>query len=461
MAFEKRWWPWVAIGLVLLLLALFRDIRRVGAHHQVDLRNRVVGARLIADKRLPYFYRWKPGEPVRYYDPQNADAADHVWDTMSTITATPLFLHLMEPLAELQQSHIDWVWLGFEYASWATLLVFLLLLAPTPRSKLAVTAVAIAFLFSSCWMHHIEVGQLYITIPLLAILGYCLLRAKPTVWTGLATGLVVVVMAGIRPNVLLFFLPFLLVARRFSIPFRISMVAAVIVVVGCMAASPFERQLWTQYRVAVSKHIRSHLAGNPFLFSHAARDLPVWEGVDQFHNQPPSALSTRESSNFFLVYHKLFSRFMSLGLLTFFAAASITLLCVYFGWKNYRRRDIPMAQLALFGYCLYMITDMLSPVFRWPYYSVQWLFPVLLVLTGYPSRRRLYYALLFTGLGLLVINFGFTAYQHAAGDYLLLVTLLLLALLPGDSDMRNPLPAGVSPDQSTPRRPQPGFPKRP
>lgn len=460
MAPEKKW-AGLAIGIVLLSLALFRDINRVGAHHQEDLRNRVVGARLIADQRLPYFYRWKPGEPVRYYDPQNADAADHVWDTMSTITATPVFLHLMEPLAELQQSHIDWVWLGFEYASWAALLVIILSFAPSLRNKLAVAAAALAFLFSLAWKHQIEVGQLYITIPLLAVLAYCLLRAKPTVWTGLATGLVAVVMVGIRPNALVFFLPFLLVVRRFTIPFRISMAAAILIVVGCMAASPFERQLWMQYRIAVSKHIKFHLAGNPFLFSHAARDLPVWEGVDEFHNQAPSALTAKESSNFFLVYHKIFSRFMSLKLLTLLTAASLALLCVCFGFKNYRRRDIPLVQLALFGYSLYMLTDLFSPVFRWPYYSVQWLFPILLVLAGYPSRRRLYYVLLLGGLALLVINLGFTAYQHAAGDYLLLAAFLLLALLPGDRDISNPLPAGVSLDQSPLRRPQPGFPKQP
>jgi len=461
MAFEKPWLLWLAIGTVLLSLALFRDIRRVGAHHQVDLRNRVVGARLIADKRLPYFYRWKPGDPVRYYDPENADAADRRYDSLSTITATPVFHHLMEPLAELQQSQTDWIWLSFEYAAWAIILTLLLSLAPTPRSKFAVAAAAIAFLFSVAWKHQVEVGQLYITIPLLAILGYCLLRAKPTVWTGLAAGLVAAVMIGIRPNSLLFFLPFLLVVRRFSIPFRISMVAAILIVAGCMAASPFERRLWQQYEVAVSKHIRFHLAGNPFIYSHPARDLPVWEGVDQFHNRPPSALTVGESSSFFLIYHKLFSRFMSLGLLTFLAAASITLLCIYFGWKNYHRRDIPMARLALFGYCLYMITDLLSPVFRWPYYSVQWLFPVLLVLAGYPSHKKLYYVLLLTCLGLFIINFGFTVYEHAAGDYLLLVTLLLLALLPGESDTPNPLPADVSADRSTSGRPQHGFPKRP
>ena len=434
MAHEKRWFLWLLPAVLLVSLAAYRDIREVTVHQQMDLRNRVVGARLITDKRLPYFYRWQPGDPVRYYDPKNADPAGHRLDTLSVITATPLFHHLLEPVAELQQSRVIFVWLGIEYLAWMAILVLFLSLAATPSQKLAVLAAAVAFLFSMPWKVQVEQGQYYILVPLLAALGYRLLQTGRTVWTGIATGVVAVVMVGIRPNTAVFFLPFLLAGKRFSLTFRVGMAATAVLLVTCMAASPFERALWQQYRQAVSSHIRSHLDRNPWVRSEPDPHLPLWEGIDQFHRSPNDVPTTNENGNFFLLLDILLHRKIGLGWLTFFAASSMSLLCAWFLKKNYRRPDISLAQLAMFGYCLYMLTDLFSPVTRWLYYAVQWLFPILLALATFPLRKFSDKALLIVGLvvgaGILVVGLPF-AHVYTAGEYLCFFTFLALTLTPG------------------------------
>lgn len=57
-------WICLTIGATLVLwYALTRDIR-YSREYMGDLRNRVVGARIIEDGGSPYFYKWKPGELI-------------------------------------------------------------------------------------------------------------------------------------------------------------------------------------------------------------------------------------------------------------------------------------------------------------------------------------------------------------------------------------------------------------
>ncbi len=48
-----------------LAIAVYRDIQ-ADKHNPADLRNRVVGARLITDGKSPYFYKWKAADGIRY-----------------------------------------------------------------------------------------------------------------------------------------------------------------------------------------------------------------------------------------------------------------------------------------------------------------------------------------------------------------------------------------------------------
>ena len=103
-------WICVAIGATVVLWdAATRDIRYSG-EYMGDLRNRVVGARIIEDGGSPYFYKWKPGDPLRYYDPQAFDIY-----IPSISTSTPFLHRLLIPLAGLPFATIMRVWMGVLY----------------------------------------------------------------------------------------------------------------------------------------------------------------------------------------------------------------------------------------------------------------------------------------------------------------------------------------------------------
>jgi hypothetical protein len=92
-------------GIAALWFALTRDIR-YSREYMGDLRNRVVGARIIEDGGSPYFYKYSPRDPVRYYDPQAFDIY-----SASICTSTPFLHRLLIPLADLPFATIMRIWM--------------------------------------------------------------------------------------------------------------------------------------------------------------------------------------------------------------------------------------------------------------------------------------------------------------------------------------------------------------
>ncbi|MEJ0082702.1 MAG: hypothetical protein WDM78_17515 [Puia sp.] len=84
------------IGITVFLTAVFsiciwRDIQ-IEKKYTIDLRNRIVGARLQKDGRPPYFYKWKPNDGLRYYDPNQTDTT-----YANAATASPFFSPFIIP----------------------------------------------------------------------------------------------------------------------------------------------------------------------------------------------------------------------------------------------------------------------------------------------------------------------------------------------------------------------------
>ena len=83
----------VAMAIV-LLVSLYKDVANTPAMPG-DMRNRIVGSRIMKDGGSPYFYIWKEGDTVRYYDTYIAPNA-----IMSTATSTPFFHQVNSVIAE-------------------------------------------------------------------------------------------------------------------------------------------------------------------------------------------------------------------------------------------------------------------------------------------------------------------------------------------------------------------------
>lgn len=136
-----------------------------------------------------------------------------------------------------------------------------------------------------------------------------------------------------------------------------------------------------------------------------------------------------ENGNVFVLYRKVIGRPMPLTLL--WALGLLTILLVSTALIVRRRYgEIEGGKLAITGYCLYMISDLFSPIYRHAYYGVQWIMPLLLAASLFPGviqpRDRTAYGWLLLCLLLNIVHLPFLPMANTIGEYGFLIGLLVI-----------------------------------
>jgi hypothetical protein len=420
-----------ALALVLIVKAVQRDIIYESDYNS-DLRNRVIGARLINDGKLPYYYKWKESDGIRYYDPQFFSDGK-----LSNITASPFFHQLMIPLCNLPQATISVLWVVIQYLLFFCIVAIAVSFGKQVQTKFIIAAVGLAFLFTDAWKQHVFYGQMYIFITFfLAVFTYFFFRAKNTAGY-IFCGAVAAVLILIRPNFIVFFLPFFLLLKYISVKNIVALLLPFLIAVVLIFSGSFQRSLWQQYFAAVNGHVSMH-QGNAYEKA-AVEHNPVyafWEGITWKNANRLSSTSAimpqSENGNFFvlvkLVLHK------KIGPTALFIISSLLIAILFFLFFMRSRKaviypgNLPMLILA--GFCLYMITDLFSPVYRHQYYTLQWLFPVLFFLSIPKNKNgRLFEVAILTGVFFNMINVSFLKMEHTIGEYAILFFMLLFSFI--------------------------------
>jgi hypothetical protein len=410
--------------------SIYRDIQ-IEKLYTIDLRNRVVGARLQKDGKLPYFYKWNPADGIRYYDPLN----NHI--EVTSITASPFFQDLLYPIADAPQRSLSYFRLILQYVLWATIVGVALSLAGSFEQKVFVWVVATALLLTGAWKAHIHSGQLYIFIPFLYAFFYLFLKKSKLAASALVAGLCAISLVLIRPNTIFLFLPFLLLANRFNWRYKIFFFIPVVLLLAFSAGNRHQRNLWTQYGQGISKQIKWHQEGNSSLWQNRKEPVFItsWEGwkmkdwdLAQVENKG-KAISfdfPDESANFFIV-GRIVGIKLSANSLLIISLSVISLLTFLFYFVH-KKSGFHIYNVAIFGFCLYMVSDLFSPLLRHQYPAVQWLFPLLLIAVGFKKRYTMIYLFIIAGLILMILP-NFITMQHSFGEYIIFAMLLLLAFV--------------------------------
>lgn len=424
-------WLWILLaisGVGVLVHAIRRDIRYLG-EYPGDLRNRVVGARLVEDGRDPYSHKWKRQDGIRYYDPEN-----FIDVSVSSTTVTPLTLHFMEPVADLPEAQINSYWLFLEYLALAAITAIALLVARTQAQKQTVVAFVLLFLLSNGWKEHVNLGQCYIFIPLMAALFYACLRRNDSLPAAFLAGLFGICLVLWRPTALIFFLPFLLLVRRYPGKWLITFGVVPLLLGGWVLLNGRERGLWQDYKIMLDEQLKVHHA---LPYHHVVLDpdpkYTRWEGIDMLdaaHKgdiEPDQFVS--EMANVFVIYDHLFKRPLSMtALAVLFLAVAGALLIVFY--HVYRRVlwSLTLEHVTLFGYFLYMVGDFFSPALRRGYCTVQWIFPLLLMAAVLGTGKRAMIWWLLPGIILDIAHVPHVKMQNTIGEYLITAVLLVVCL---------------------------------
>jgi len=196
----------------LLLLSLALDFRNFQHGGSIDLRSRIVGARLMLEGRDPYHYKWKLPEPAAFCDPFNNAAVP-----VSTTTVTPAMVLLHAPLAPLPYRSARLLWLLLQWSALAGAAVLWIRAAESSRDRLLLAAVFVCFTFTAAWRLHAERGQSYV-ILLLLVAGWAQASLRESGWRSLLAGVLAGVLIALRPPLAVVVLPFVGLCRRRQLP---------------------------------------------------------------------------------------------------------------------------------------------------------------------------------------------------------------------------------------------------
>lgn len=430
----------VILFIAILLLAgclwkaINNDLHVVKMFTQ-DLRNRIVGARLQKDGKDPYFYTWKKEDGIRYYDPNNFDSK-----LVSNITASPFMHHLLYPLAEIPQSKIRIIWLVIQYAMLITMVLLCMQLTTDTANRLMIIGFATAFLFTEAWKHTVVTGQLYLLIPFLFFLFYYFSRkAYRRRIYALLCGLIFIILILIRPNTIVAFFPLILVINRIPFRSKLLFLLPIFSILALTLYSRSERNLWQSYQNSIHIHVALHTGE----FQKAARVIEadpkfsVWEGMSEadmlMQQQRYTFVNNDEPGNLFEVLRILFGIRLQPKALLGLSVFAILICCTIF-YYIFRKTKPPIVNLIIFGYCLYMITDLCSPIYRHQYYTVQWTMPLLLSGVYFFTKYWLVSMLVLTGLILNILNISSFHVEHTMGEYIWLAGFMLLSFIISDDE---------------------------
>lgn len=417
-----RIWLSFLIAGILLALAFARDLQYEKLYPD-DLRNRVVGARLIADGKSPYFYKWKPADGLRYYDPSNFNT-----NIISNTTASPFLHSLVMPFSNLSQRTISFMWLLGQYV----ILIGMGLVAyryAQGWGRHACLLLTGVFPFTDGWIRHVLTGQFYLLIPFLLFITYILLAGRQKNWRLLIAALCAVMVVLIRPFAALSFIPFLFVlpvTKKFIV-YCVAISAAYLLFV---VASPHQVQVYKDYnqfiKYAVNEHQEKPLPTRAIIIPNPGIGQLEGFNIDsiRLYKAKNPVRSFSENGNFFVLYRKVVGRQVPEQLLL---AGSMlcTLLIVllfYFGTAKSGRL---LEQCVLVGFVIYLVLEMFLPMHRHQYNTVQFLFPLLL--TAMYIQRITTPARILIAVGLLLntLKWQVIPMKNTAGELLMLAGLLL------------------------------------
>ena len=170
--------PYHLLNILILGIVIFHSVQRdikLESHNACDLRNRVIGARLEKDGKLPYAYAWIPSDGMRYYDPHNPNNGSGP----SSITASPFFHQLMWPIADWPERTISRFWVFLSYLVLAGMILMTCGMTSKPRLKWLVVNTGILLTLTHSWQSQISTGQLYLFEGfLISLVSFALVRNR-------------------------------------------------------------------------------------------------------------------------------------------------------------------------------------------------------------------------------------------------------------------------------------------
>jgi hypothetical protein len=383
-----RFWPAVALVLLGLFgLGLVADMRNVARNGQIDLRIRVVGARVLLQGDNPYTYRWHPGVPTTLLDPQEYHLEMRKYHSTVTVTPTVLAFHAIA--ARLSYNYQKILWFGLE---WLLLVGMVLLARSLGRdcdTRLMMIWGGVLFASTMFWRLHIERGQVYILFSFFAVF-YIACLARPGKSWELLGGFILGILVCLRPQFGLLGIPLVPFRRYIGIAGVIAGLSA-----GWAVPAAIAPKVWPQFVESMAFYARPPVVKQAVVAppSNPAEGLPT--GIE-------GATNLRTYSIFGEQRTELRRSLITFGLSPPYPVFMGLLLAGILGWTIYlfrlASRGEPLEFCTARTLGLVTFAEIVQPIIRHEYSNTILLAVVLMIFaTGRrpDELRRWEWALLF------------------------------------------------------------------
>jgi hypothetical protein len=418
----KRWFVSLpkfrrVIAIITILLvagSVVKSIYYTVNYGGVDLRERIVGARMIPLHKSPYLDRWSPGQSERLIDPNLKRQ-----DSLNGVTVAPGSLYILYLFSGLSYFSIRILWMFFQYACLAYIFLYFFFNTDDSRKFLVLVISSVFFFSSSFWFLHIERGQMYIFYAFLFTLAYQFCSKQKKLGFFL-TGFTMALAIYCRPNFVVLTSLFLFIQNRWLLFGFISCSFLLLTDVY------YHLNWWREYTYAMS--VFTGFTERTITYPTIYKFPLVIEGMNNL---------TRYKTDFNCggirpIDHWV-ERFIHpasyLYLVTYTFVAALLLL-------TFKNRLKEPGAVFLFCFGLYIISEYIMPAPRSAYNLIQWIFPVLLLLKeNFLTPVRL--ALLIVGL-FLITDYPFhLPLLNDFGEFLLLLCLFSsLSMKPFSNNQR-------------------------
>ena len=131
----------LTIAALISLMGFIVDLKNTITYPGTDLRNRVVGARLMLEGIDPYFFKWQPGLSEKLYDPLDIPS-----EFLSKLSVPPTVLVLHSAIAGLSYMQQKLIWL---FVQWLALIGTILIFLKNSNSQLKTASILTVSFFLS------------------------------------------------------------------------------------------------------------------------------------------------------------------------------------------------------------------------------------------------------------------------------------------------------------------------
>ncbi len=360
-------------AIVVSIIGLVVDIKNTITYPGTDLRNRVVGARLMLEGIDPYFFKWQPGLSEKFYDP-----LDIPTELLSKLSVPPTVLALHSVIAGLSYLQQKIIWLIFQWAALiGTLLLFIKVNNSQAKTNLMIV-IGSLFANSLFWRFHINSGQIYIIYVFLTSISWYLLN-KASGYNSIFSGFFMGIVASLRPTFVLFYIPFIF-CRRYYFIFGGFLGLLSSVSLSCLL---FGTAIWKKYVLAmlsmigiIDPNTYSSLETKAFSANSNIAYPTAVEGFD-WNVRNPLELYLDNTSLYDVLNAIDIPNKRNLLIVGFVAMVVLSSLYIF----KYFSSKTNINYLFLFGYLICLVTDFFIPVGRYSYYDIQMIIPLLIIVS--------------------------------------------------------------------------------